>query len=60
MREAYFAKPKFRFIDWVTPNLAYFLNGRIKANLRIIDTWDIQIAYEMLRARAYSVLPQLI
>jgi len=57
MREAYFTKPKFRLIDWVTPNLAYFLNGRIKANLRIIDTWDIQIAYEMLRARAYSVLP---
>jgi hypothetical protein len=57
IRTVYFTKPKLSLRDWLIPKFTYFLVGTIRANSQNLDTWDIQIAYEMLNVGAYSVLP---
>jgi hypothetical protein len=57
IRKIYDHKPSIKIKDWLIPKRTYFLVGAIRANSQLVDTWDIQIANEMLKVGAFSVLP---
>jgi hypothetical protein len=57
IRKIYDHKLSIKIKDWLIPKHTYFLVGAIRANSQLVDTWDIQIANEMLKVGAFSVLP---
>lgn len=47
----------FQVSDLVHPNKAFFYAGAKRAQLGFVDTWDLPLAYGMLRSNYYSVIP---
>jgi len=57
MRSLIIRSKKLKIWDLISPSKCFFYSGAKRAQSGLIDTWDIPLAYEMLKHKKICLLP---
>lgn len=57
MRKLILKPKRFKLSNYLIPKFAFFFAGARRVQLGYLDTWDLPLAYEMIRGKKYCLLP---